>query len=248
MGVKMKQVFGAIALAASLLMASQGWSATLTINNTTGIWSNPVTTSGPTGALQGVGTSTIKWGVPGRNTKLKSKYAYKNTGPVTQTSSGSFLIGQFTHTNGTIWASSTQLRGANLNLSLSGAADGQAFSLNSVFNFLHDETPNAATVCGAGGTNPCGDQVNISLLSGAPLVITQGSTIFTILIDGFVRSLGGTVVSSFMTPELAQTPLYLQASLSISSVPQPPSSVPLPAGGLLLIGAIGVLGALRRRK
>ncbi len=253
MGVeKMKSVLSAMAVSAALLASLPAWAASLTIDGTTGTWTNPVTTSGPTGPLAGTGGSTISWGVPALGTKLQSSYGYANTGSVTQTSAGSFLIGQFTHTNGTIWASSTQLHTADLNVSVSGTADGQAFSLSSSFAFSHDETLNEASTCAGGGPRPCGDTVGISLLTGAPLVITQGNTIFTIVIDGFVQSLGGSVISAFLTPELAKTPLYLQASLSMTTLPPPPppppASVPVPPAGMALVAALGALGALRARR
>lgn len=236
-----------MAVSAALLAGLPAWAASLTIDGTTGTWTNPVTKSGPTGPLAGNGSSTISWGVPALGTKLQSSYGYTNTGPVTQSSAGSFLIGQFTHTNGTIWASSTQLRTADLNLTVSGNADGNAFSLNSSFKFAHDETLNEAKTCAGGGSRPCGDTVGISLLTGAPLIITQGNTIFTIIIDGFVQSLGGAVITNFLTPELAKTPLYLQASLSMSVVP-PPAQVPVPAAGAALVAGLGALGALRLRR
>ena len=96
--------------------------------------------------------------------------------------------------------------------------------------------------------------VTIASLVGSPLTITQGNSIFTLMIDGFVQALGGPIVTSFLTPELMTKSLYLQASLSVTDLPPPPppppppSPVPLPAGGLLLVGALGAIGALRRRK
>ncbi len=244
----MKRILGAVAFAAGMVVSAATWAATLTIDSTTGSWTNVATSAGPTGPMTGAGTSKISWGAPAKKTTLQSSYEFNSTGPVTQTSPASFLIGQFVHTNGYIWAVSTQVDQADLDVSVSGTADGQAFSLSSVFRFIHDETANEAKKCKAGGKNPCGDLVKVSTVSGAPLVITQGSNIFTILIDGFVQTLGGPIITSFLTPELMQTPLYLQASLQISTVPTPPSEVPLPAAGLLLAGALGAVGLARRRR
>lgn len=245
---KMKRIISAVAFAAGMMAGAAAWAATLTIDSTAGSWTNVATSDGPTGPLTGAGTSKIAWGDPAKKTTLQSSYEFNSTGPVTQSSPASFLIGQFVHTNGYIWAVSTQVDQADLDVSVSGTADGQAFSLSSVFRFIHDETANEAKKCKRGGKNPCGDTVNISTISGAPLVITQGSTIFTILIDGFVQALGGPVITSFLTPELQQTPLYLQASLQIGTAPPPPSAVPVPAAGLLLAGALGAVGLIRRRR
>lgn len=227
--------------------ASAVQAATLTINGTTGTWGNSVTSSSPTyGRLTGNGTSSLRWGVAASSQTTRSGYDFASTGPVTQTTAGSFLLGKYTHTNGTIWTSSTQLSRSDLTVGVSGTANGQAFKLQSIYRVFHKETQNAVGVCPSGTPRPCGDLITLKLLSGAPLVITQGNTIFTILIDGFVRSLGGPIVTNLLTPENQKRSLFLQASLQVSTIPPPP--IPLPAAGFVMLGALGALAAIRRRR
>lgn len=227
----------------------QAEAATLTINGIGGTWSNVGTVAGPTGPLTGVGTSTIKWGAPALGTTQQSAYTFKPATSSTYTTSGSFLIGEYVHTNGIIWARSTSITSSRLGVSLTGTADGQAFSMQSLFGMSHNETLNNASC--PQGSRPCGDLVSIATLFGAPMVITNATSIFTLMIDGFVTTLGGPIVNSFITPEGTTRSLYLQASLTIQTVnspPPPPPPVPLPGAAVLLAGGLGGLALLRRRR
>lgn len=226
----------------------QAEAATLTINGISGTWGNVATVSGPTGALTGSGTSNIKWGAPALGTTMQSGYNFKASGASSYTTTSSFLIGEYVHSNGIIWTASTQLASSRLNVSMSGTADGQAFSLSSLFGMIHNETQNNAPC--PQGQQPCGDVVSIANLFGAPLTITTATSIFTLMIDGFVQQLGGPIVNSFYTPEGQSRSLFLQASLTIQAVntPPPPPTVPLPAGAALLAGALGGLALVRRRR
>ena len=252
MGVKMLRIEQTILLFLLSFWMTTVNAASLTVDSIGGFWSNPVTTSGPAGPVTGAGTSKIQWGVAASKSTTQSAYRFAGAGPVTRTAPGAFLLGQFTHTNGTIWTSSTQLASGNLKVGISGNAGGKAFSLQSTFRFTHNETLNPSLACPAGPLRPCGDLVNISLLSGAPLVIIQGQTIYSLLIDGFVRSLGGPVVTNLLTLENTQQSLYLQARLLTRTLPPPPpppppppAPVPLPAGGALIGTALALLGLIR---
>lgn len=226
--------------------------ATLTIGSITGTWNNVTTVAGPTGPLTGTGTSKISWGAPAGARNTQSSYNFKSSAPSTHTASGSFLIGEYVHTNGVIWANSVSILTSRLAVNLTGTADGQAFSLASLFGMTHNETLNSAA-CPT-GQRPCGDLVTIATLSGAPLTITTATNVFTLMIDGFVSQLGGAIVTNFLTPEAQARSLYLQASLTVQAIntppppPPPPPAVPLPAGAVLLAGALGGLALIRRRR
>lgn len=223
---------------------AQANASTLTIDTVNGTFASAVTTNAATGKLTGLGTSTIAWGTPWKKKDHRSSYAFAGGAPITQTTAGSFLLGSYTHSNGTIATVSDSLLSTVLNVNVAGTADGQAFSLMSSFLLNHNETVNASA-CPA-GTNPCGDLVTIASLVGGSSVITVGQTIFTLIIDGFVSTLGGPIVTSFLTAENAQQTLYLQGSLQIATVPLPP--VPLPAAGIAMIGALGALAMVRRKR
>lgn len=218
--------------------------ATLTVDNVAGAWTNPVTNKKTWGPLTGTGTNTISWGIPLTKVDKRSNYSFNGGVPVTASAPQTFLIGSYTHENWTVESLSTQLRQADLSVNVAGMAGGIGYSLLSAFTFTHNESRNNAG-CQV-GTKPCGDLVTIAGLSGGSTAITVGSTIYTLVIDGFVNALGGSVVTSFMTAERQATTLYLQARLDMSTVP--PTPVPLPASGLVLAAALGGIIALRRRK
>jgi hypothetical protein len=237
---------GAILLAVVLsLSLTEAVAATLTVDTIDGTWGNSRTSPTNWGKLTGEGTSSIRWGVAASGNTTRSGYDFAQSGGITQTGAGSFLLGRYTHTNGTIWTPSTNLKRSDLSLNLTGTANGQAFSLSSSFRLAHDETPNKG-VCPRGTSRPCGDLITISQLTGAPLVITQGTTVFTILIDGFVRKLGGPIITSLLTPENRKRSLYLQASVQVTTLPPP--EVPLPAAAYLMAAGLGALALLRRRR
>lgn len=220
--------------------------STVSVDPVSGLWTNPIYSRGTAG-VTGFGTSTIQWGRPAP-WSFQSKYSFAAGSTVTSTTPGAFLIGAYSHTNGTIYSTSARIAGTDLDLTVSGAINGQAFSFDNMFRFTHNETLNSANPCAAGGGTNCGDFVTIASLNTAPFTVTQGASVFTLLIDGFVSALNGPVITSFLNPEGATKTLYLQARWQEVITNVDPDPVPLPAAGLLLIGAVGAIGAVRRRR
>ena len=163
-----------------------------------------------------------------------------------------FALGLYTHHNGTIRDDSTDLKQADFDVSMAGTANGQVFSTAATFHFTHNESLNSGNPCSSGGGNPCVDGVGISLAVGAPLSFKVGKDTFTLLVDGFVRELGGPVVTSFVTEELKEQSLFLQASLTVTTHdghdPDTPSAVPLPASLPLAMAGLGALGLAAKRR
>lgn len=219
--------------------------ATLTIDSVAGTWTDTDVVGGPRGAITGLGTDVLSWGVPVRGS-TRSSYDFDGLAPQTRTDSGFFLIGAFTHKNGTIWDYSQMAVGAELTVDVSGNLDGTDFAFNNVFSFTHFETPNAADPCPEGPTGNCGDLVTIASLVSAPITVVQGDTVFTLFIDGFVTELGGPILSHFLNSENRVRQIYLQGRLEVgpAPVPVPPSLAVMAAG----FGALAGLGALRSRR
>ena len=242
-----------LAGAALITPAAPATAATLTVGSVGGTWGDVVDSGETRGGLAGRGTSSINWGTSAVAGEARSGYRFAGGAPVTSTASDLFALGRYTHHNGTIWSNSTDLKRADLALSVGGTANGQAFSTKAAFRFTHDESLNSGNPCSSGGSGPCADGVGISLLSGLPLVFTVGKDTFTLLIEGFVEQLGGPLVTSFVTEELEEHSLFLQARLTVttdtSQEPDPPAPVPLPASLPLLLAGLGAVGlAARRRK
>lgn len=228
----------------AMLFLTGAQAATLNVDAISGAWSNPVTTNKTWGALTGVGTNTVSWGIPWSRQDRRSSYTFNRGTPLTATTPGTFLIGAYTHNNWTIHSTSDSLRKGDLAVNVAGTAGGIAYSLLSAFSFTHNETLNNA-ICPT-GTNPCGDLVTITTKTNGSTVITQGNTIYSLIIDGFVDALGGPIITSFLTGERQARTLYLQARLDIATIP--PTPVPLPATGAAMGLAIGALALLRRRR
>jgi hypothetical protein len=152
--------------------------------------------------------------------------------PTSVGASTSVLIGTLTYER--IRGSGTFQK--DFDVTLEGTADGQAFSVTQAFDF--------AKSAACGNAN-CPNLFSIIPMLATPLVITQGTTVFTLFVDGFVEAVGGHIMTDFRSVVNSPRPLFLQASITIDTVPVP---VPVPAGGLLLAGALGSLAWMRRRK
>jgi hypothetical protein len=226
----------------SLVPSAQA--APLTIDTIGGIWENPIVSRGPKGLMTGNGTATIEWGSPKRRLP-KSGYLWNGGQPITVMNESSFLLGMYTHRNSVIRSKSQRVNQADLALNISGTLGGQVFNLANLFRFDHDETLNSERPCKRGRHRECGDIVNIVSLITGPIVIRQGNTVFTLLIDGFVETLGGPIITQFMTRERSFTNLYLQARLIVETDPAP---IPLPPAGLALMAGLAGLGLVARRR
>lgn len=225
-------------------VVSVAQAATLTVDGISGKFVNTKSLNVAYGALTGKGTNAIAWGTPWTKADTKSSYTFAGS-PTTQSQTGAFLIGSYTHKNGVIAGRSDSLVSTDLEVSVSGLAGSIAYSILSAFSLTHNETMNY-TGCPA-AQNPCGDLVTIANKTQGSVTITDGLSVYQLIIDGFVESLGGPIVTSFLTAENKSKTLYLQASLRLTTTPPPPA-VPLPAGGVALLTGITALAIVRRRR
>ncbi len=248
------------------LCASAASAAMVTIENVSGTWTDA--SSGPvyglnTGVTAG-GVAEINWGSPATGplnpTGTQSGYTFEGLipPPVTvDTEHGAqFELGIFTHNNYTLWANvpsgMNAIDSADLSVDFTMSIDGHEFNLNQVYNFSHIETPNEpAGACQFGGTAAsgmngaygCNDRVTAELNEALSESIVLDGMEYTLDISGFLTEEG--FFSFFDTQERLANSAILIAELIVTELP---SEVPLPAAGWLLIGGMGGLFALKRKR
>ena len=201
---------------------------TVEIESVVGIW----TAASPPAVASGLLTNQISWGVPAAPNTKQSSYTFTGIAPSGPHNVGiDFSLGQFTHANFPIFAPA--ITDATLSLTIKGTAHGvgdTAFEVNSIFKFLHNETPN-----GDGGC--CNDIVTGSTNVGGSQVVVVDGINYLFAFTGF--QVGGVDFTEFSTVENANNIAFLQGSfLQPQNVP---GEVPIPAALPLFATGLAVL-------
>jgi len=209
-----------------------------TLDVVSATWQNLVGGAGTSINVANGTFTDVRWGTDNPNSGL----GFDGIAPPPQVlpALGSpFLLGSLRHYNNPITAgtaaSSVDLS-LNTNLTIGGNAIG-AGPFN--FRFLIDETPNSAP-CAYPSVTPCADKISFqNLLTSDTFLI--GGTVYTINVLGFADSLGGPIVTDFISQEGGTNTTFLYASIS-APVPEPAS-----IAFLLTIGVAVVVPLSRRR-
>lgn len=208
-------------------------------------------------------TAEVRWGSP---SNVSEKSGYKFTGVTPLPTDGyaadtNFALGEFTHFNNPINAGTsitqailTLTFGANFSVDGGTTWSPGTTSFAAEYIFKHNETTNdpaGGALCANGlpnrvpggvNSNGCADNVLAILNSNQEVAFDDGAGgLYFLSISGF--EVGGTLFDSFWTKEEADNSASLIATFTAK-----PNVIPLPAAVWMLVGGIGALGAVARRR
>ena len=209
----------AVALAAAPAVAGP-----IDLTNFSGTWNN---STGGT-SVSGEGTNSITWG---DGVAPDSGYLFEAALDILDAGIGvPLLMGEFTHFNEVIPV--PNLTGVDLHFGFD--TNGAPASVNAVFPFAHNETPNNT------GTSPADDDIVTITTPIVNVPILVGTDLYFFNLLGFSVDGGATFQSVFSSPEGGHNSALLYGQLT----PQP---VPEPASLLLFGGALTAVAARLRR-
>jgi hypothetical protein len=246
----------------ALLWAGAAHASQITILSIDSSWSvkSMVDWTGGNGNLTGDGTNTITWGTPfpgysGNKSGFKFEQKAQGTSHDANTE---FDVGVFTHMNRVIFQNQ-YLNKAQLNMTVRASFDGVERTFVTSYMFSLWETPNYANPCANGEANNlnkfgktvgggsflnqsgCADRVQLLKNDSLTDLFEHNGLTYSFELFGFDSG------QEFWTIEDLDNSTWLRARFNVSGQP-PVSPVPLPAGAWLLLGGIGALAAMKRRR
>lgn len=228
----------------------------LTLNGSSGSWSNTVGGSGITtiNNTDGVysygqrdtGENQVRWGSPAYSNSLfdKSGLGFAGVGSTSFNSGDIFELGTLSHFNNPIWGG-TAAASTDLAINLDFAELG-----SQTFNFTLeiDETPNIAGTCVYSSDTACADKISwTNAISDQSFSI--GEQAYTLELLGFRNTPDSAIVTDFISQEGGTSQASLYGRLNALTPTTPAASVPEPAtlSGLAVVG-LALASRSRRNK
>lgn len=210
----------------------------LTINGSSGVWSDAIGGSNLTYNTPGAdGENQVRWGVG--SSGLKSGLGFTGVGSSVVNPGVDFLLGELSHFNNPI-RRGTEATAVDLTVALDIAGVGIT---DFDFTFNIDETPNNLEPCPYGDTNPCGDSIFWENAFSTQS-FTLDDQLFTLELIGFGPNGAQT---SFFSDEEATNTTDIYARINQTPISPPPTNqVPTPAAVLPILS--GMFGSAMRKK
>ena len=211
----------------------------LTLNSSSGTWSNPVGGSGIRYEIAGE-ENRIRWGVASGQ---QSGLGFTGIDSTEIEPENVFQVGMLRHFNNPIFAN-TAAAAVDLTISLDFLELGtQQFN----FTLDIDETPNVSETCPYFSTRACSDKISWTNAL-TPQTFTFGNQNYTLELLGFRENFDSPMVSDFISQEGGTSQAYLYAKVTAVGLPNEPiRGVPEPAT-LLGIGLVSLYFAASRRQ
>lgn len=228
---------------------------TIDFANVRGEWFDIALIGGPALGFTGNNTAnaSVRWGAA--TDAGRSGYDFEAVGiPQLSVSppAGSAVtqIARFRHVNRPI-SSGTSITGAKLRFTTDIIVNGSFLdTVSFIYNFDHNETPNAANPCAFGpagqtgvNINGCADRVQTDFNSQSGFFTIDGSN-YTLNVVGFLAGSPAMPTTSFLTTEREINDAFILGRVVLFT-----AAVPEPANWAMMIAGFGLVGAsLRRRR
>jgi hypothetical protein len=252
----MRHLFNIAAAAVAVATAAAAPASAVTIDfaNITGEWFDVALTAGPALGFTGNGTAnaSVRWGNDTGFGRSGYDFAAIGIPQLTITPPGSSAvtsIAQFTHVNQPI-SGGTSITGAKLRFTTDVIVDGSFLTnVSFVYNFNHDETPNAADPCAYGGANNIGVNINgcadrvLTVFNSQSDFFTIGANNYALDVVGFLVGAPASTVTNFLTTERADNSAFILGRVVLYT-----TAVPEASTWAMLIAGFGLVGAASRRQ